>query len=216
MVLVTHDATALLLLYDHTFIQLMQAVAQFYKRLVSGTTCLTQLGLLAATSGVVPFISDIGMQDQPSTPMPCIGSSNVACDSNSATESSTGTESFDCHVHDARTDQECIKLQRDLRKAKKRARDKRQRITYQIELAYFGPTFHGWMQQPGYMTVEGAMLAALHEVIPRGTPRPVFAAAGRTDKGVTAAAQVRLPSSACALCASGLCAIRHSSTPSEE
>ncbi|KAG1677038.1 hypothetical protein FOA52_001207 [Chlamydomonas sp. UWO 241] len=84
-----------------------------------------------------------------------------------------------------------VAAQREVRKAKRRTRDTRPRVTYQVELAYFGPAFCGWMAQPGGVhTVEGAVTAALRALVPAGTPRSSISSAGRTDKGVTAAAQV--------------------------
>lgn len=70
-------------------------------------------------------------------------------------------------------------------------KDKRPRITYQVELAYLGQAFHGWMRLPGTMpTVEGAVLAGIRSIIPQSVGRSAVAAAGRTDKGVSALAQV--------------------------
>ena len=72
-------------------------------------------------------------------------------------------------------------------------KDKRPRITYQVELAYLGQAFHGWMRQPGSIpTVEGAVLAGIRSIIPQSVGRSAVASAGRTDKGVSALAQVDL------------------------
>ncbi|MFB6304817.1 MAG: tRNA pseudouridine(38-40) synthase TruA [Haloferacaceae archaeon] len=57
-------------------------------------------------------------------------------------------------------------------------------------LAYDGRPFHGFQRQPDVRTVEGALLAALAalDVTDGGVP-PGYAAAGRTDAGVSALAQ---------------------------
>ncbi|GAX80991.1 hypothetical protein CEUSTIGMA_g8426.t1 [Chlamydomonas eustigma] len=75
--------------------------------------------------------------------------------------------------------------------SKKVKRDKRPRITYQVELSYFGPGFCGWMEQPGGIrTVEGAVVAGLRKVLPKSVGRSAISSAGRTDKGVSAIGQV--------------------------
>ncbi len=57
---------------------------------------------------------------------------------------------------------------------------------YRLDLAYVGTGFHGYASQPNVRTVQGELEAALARVI-----GPVeTAVAGRTDKGVHAAAQV--------------------------
>ena len=62
----------------------------------------------------------------------------------------------------------------------------------QVELSYFGPAFHGWMQLPnGLPTVEGAIVEGVRALIPGSTGRSAVSSAGRTDRGVTAVAQVR-------------------------
>ena len=58
--------------------------------------------------------------------------------------------------------------------------------TYRLDLAYDGSGFHGYARQPDVRTVQGALEAAL-EPYTGGVPTHV---AGRTDKGVHAAAQV--------------------------
>jgi len=59
-------------------------------------------------------------------------------------------------------------------------------------VAYDGRPYHGFQRQPDVPTVEGALLAALRELDVLaddiGTP-PGYAAAGRTDAGVSALAQ---------------------------
>ncbi|WP_436933564.1 tRNA pseudouridine(38-40) synthase TruA [Halovenus marina] len=57
-------------------------------------------------------------------------------------------------------------------------------------IAYDGRPFHGFQRQPDVETVEGVLLDALSDlgVVESGTPRG-YAAAGRTDAGVSAVAQ---------------------------
>jgi tRNA pseudouridine38-40 synthase len=57
-------------------------------------------------------------------------------------------------------------------------------------VAYDGRPYHGFQRQPDVETVEGALLDALSDlgVVESGTP-PGYAAAGRTDAGVSAVAQ---------------------------
>ena len=57
---------------------------------------------------------------------------------------------------------------------------------YRLDLAYLGTGFHGYASQPNLRTVQGELEAALERVI--GPVETVVA--GRTDKGVHAAAQV--------------------------
>lgn len=57
---------------------------------------------------------------------------------------------------------------------------------YRIDLAYIGTGFHGYATQPNVRTVQGDLEAALRRVV--GPVETVVA--GRTDKGVHAAAQV--------------------------
>lgn len=57
---------------------------------------------------------------------------------------------------------------------------------YRLDLAYVGTDFHGYASQPHVRTVQGELEAALQRVI--GPVETVVA--GRTDKGVHAAAQV--------------------------
>ncbi|MFB6160348.1 MAG: tRNA pseudouridine(38-40) synthase TruA [Haloferacaceae archaeon] len=62
---------------------------------------------------------------------------------------------------------------------------------YAYRLAYDGRPYYGFQRQPDVPTVEGALLDALGALGVRegaGTP-PGYAAAGRTDAGVSAAAQ---------------------------
>jgi tRNA pseudouridine38-40 synthase len=58
--------------------------------------------------------------------------------------------------------------------------------TYRLDLAYLGTKFHGYAKQPNVRTVQGDVEAALERVL---GPVETFVA-GRTDKGVHAAAQV--------------------------
>lgn len=60
----------------------------------------------------------------------------------------------------------------------------------QVTCAYFGPAFQGWASQPGLLTLEGMLSTALQPLMPAGTTSKVsVSVAGRTDKGVSAAAQ---------------------------
>lgn len=61
---------------------------------------------------------------------------------------------------------------------------------YAYRLAYDGRPFHGYQRQPDVRTVEGELFEALAalEVTDGGRP-PGYAAAGRTDAGVSALAQ---------------------------
>jgi tRNA pseudouridine38-40 synthase len=59
--------------------------------------------------------------------------------------------------------------------------------TYRLELAYDGAAFAGYARQPGQHTVEGCLVEALAPLV---DPLPRLAVAGRTDKGVSALAQV--------------------------
>ena len=58
-------------------------------------------------------------------------------------------------------------------------------------IAYDGSPFHGFQRQPDVRTVEGTLLDALQSlaVIESGETPPRYAAAGRTDAGVSALAQ---------------------------
>jgi tRNA pseudouridine38-40 synthase len=57
-------------------------------------------------------------------------------------------------------------------------------------LAYDGRPFHGFQRQPDVRTVEGALFDALDALgVTDGGPPPGYAAAGRTDAGVSAVAQ---------------------------
>jgi tRNA pseudouridine38-40 synthase len=59
---------------------------------------------------------------------------------------------------------------------------------FRLELAYDGAPFAGWAAQPGLRTVQGEVEAALERIL---SGRPVrLTAAGRTDAGVHARAQV--------------------------
>lgn len=60
-------------------------------------------------------------------------------------------------------------------------------VRLRIDLAYDGARFHGWAAQPGLVTVEGELTAALERVLRHPAKLTV---AGRTDAGVHAAAQV--------------------------
>lgn len=58
-------------------------------------------------------------------------------------------------------------------------------------VAYDGRPFHGFQRQPEVPTVEGKLLAALRalDIVAAGETPPGYAAAGRTDAGVSALAQ---------------------------
>ncbi|MFB6221379.1 MAG: tRNA pseudouridine(38-40) synthase TruA [Halolamina sp.] len=60
-----------------------------------------------------------------------------------------------------------------------------------FRLAYDGRSYHGYQRQPDVPTVEGTLLSALTEadVAAEGETPPGYAAAGRTDAGVSAVAQ---------------------------
>lgn len=60
-------------------------------------------------------------------------------------------------------------------------------VTIRLDLAYHGAGFAGWATQPGARTVQGEIEAALERIF--GTAVPLTAA-GRTDAGVHAWAQV--------------------------
>jgi tRNA pseudouridine38-40 synthase len=59
-----------------------------------------------------------------------------------------------------------------------------------FRIAYDGRPYHGFQRQPDVATVEGTLFDALAalDVVEEGTP-PGYAAAGRTDAGVSAVAQ---------------------------
>jgi tRNA pseudouridine38-40 synthase len=59
--------------------------------------------------------------------------------------------------------------------------------TLKLTIAYDGARFKGWAAQPGERTVQGELEAALQQVCGRPVP---LTAAGRTDAGVHARAQV--------------------------
>ena len=59
--------------------------------------------------------------------------------------------------------------------------------THRLTLEYDGTDFHGWQTQPGVRTVAGSLLDALERV---SGERPACTAAGRTDAGAHAHAQV--------------------------
>lgn len=63
------------------------------------------------------------------------------------------------------------------------------RITYQVCISYYGPSFCGFARQPEVKTVEGCLLDALRTIIPPGCPRSSISSSGRTDKGVSALSQ---------------------------
>jgi hypothetical protein len=71
-----------------------------------------------------------------------------------------------------------------------KGRGKVDRTTYKLTVSYYGPAFDGWMQQAGEedASVEGDITSALRTLL--SGVRPPMASGGRTDKGVTAAAQV--------------------------
>jgi len=57
-------------------------------------------------------------------------------------------------------------------------------------IAYDGQPYHGFQRQPDVPTVEGALFDALRELdVLAGDAPPQYAAAGRTDAGVSAVAQ---------------------------
>lgn len=59
--------------------------------------------------------------------------------------------------------------------------------THRLTLEYDGTDFHGWQTQPAVRTVAGTLLDAIELVTGE---RPAFTAAGRTDAGAHAHAQV--------------------------
>jgi tRNA pseudouridine38-40 synthase len=59
--------------------------------------------------------------------------------------------------------------------------------TWKLTLAYDGTDFHGWQVQPGLVTVQGELKAALQRVTGES---PLPQGSGRTDAGVHALAQV--------------------------
>jgi tRNA pseudouridine38-40 synthase len=59
--------------------------------------------------------------------------------------------------------------------------------TWKLTLAYDGTDFHGWQVQPGKLTIQGELQAALGRVTGES---PLPQGSGRTDAGVHALAQV--------------------------
>ena len=59
--------------------------------------------------------------------------------------------------------------------------------TWKLTLAYDGTGFRGWQVQPGEMTIQGELQAALRRVVGEG---PLPQGSGRTDAGVHALGQV--------------------------
>jgi tRNA pseudouridine38-40 synthase len=58
---------------------------------------------------------------------------------------------------------------------------------WKLTLAYDGTAFHGWQVQPGLVTIQGELQAALRRVLGEA---PLPQGSGRTDAGVHALAQV--------------------------
>jgi tRNA pseudouridine38-40 synthase len=67
------------------------------------------------------------------------------------------------------------------------AQSGRRTQTWKLTLAYDGTEFHGWQVQPGLVTVQGELQAALGRITGE---RPLPQGSGRTDAGVHALAQV--------------------------
>jgi len=57
-----------------------------------------------------------------------------------------------------------------------------------LTIAYLGTEYHGWQRQPGQRTIQGELESALTRITGRASP--AVTAAGRTDAGVHARAQV--------------------------
>ena len=56
-----------------------------------------------------------------------------------------------------------------------------------MTVQYDGTNYHGWQEQPGHVTVQGTLAAALATILGE---RPAVEGAGRTDSGVHALGQV--------------------------
>ena len=67
------------------------------------------------------------------------------------------------------------------------AQSARQPQTWKLTLAYDGTDFHGWQVQPGLVTVQGELQAALGRITGES---PLPQGSGRTDAGVHALGQV--------------------------
>jgi hypothetical protein len=198
----------------------MQAVENFYRRLIKGHTSLTEIGLRhagdyqAAYSVALPIRDEAALQKsvspepehsrreaaRPHSPpggQETAASPGGSAGQPSALETTVAVQEEEREAEAGSSGRgeagEASPAGRSIMRREKRTRDKRPRITYQVELAYWGPEFCGWAGQPerlGLRTVEAAVEAGIREVVPPAASRSMVSSAGRTDKGVSAAAQV--------------------------
>jgi tRNA pseudouridine38-40 synthase len=61
---------------------------------------------------------------------------------------------------------------------------------WKLTLAYDGTAYHGWQVQPGLVTIQGELQAALRRILGGHEEAPLPQGSGRTDTGVHALGQV--------------------------
>jgi len=148
-----------------------RGVRDYYARLVAGTASLADIGL-------APHDECIAAGAAAASPPPA---SSAALEAGSEGRSSSGVSGGGEEAEGARP--------------ALAARERQARLNFRVALSYLGPSWDGWMDLPGVASVEAAAAAALGPLCAEGKP-PKLSCAGRTDKGVSAACQARVPARA--------------------